>query len=298
MSCYSRRLRAQLSAWLIASLLSSIPLSASAIDVDAGDWIAPAPGSNIFMLYLQHSSQDTQYEDGDVALRDARLDVNLALFRYTHPIKIGRFTVVPQFILPVGRLSAGGALHGLGEETGIGDLILLAPVALVNKPESRTYFWVAPYVFVPIGSYDRSDPLNLGENRWKTALQVAGMTNVADNLSIELTADAMFFGTNDRYTAARRDLDQNTFYQIQGYLNWHWSPKTVYSAGLSQEWGGETEVDHVDQHDRQKTTKFLLTASTFVSQTSQLMFSLGKDIRVESGGKERARINFRYLKAF
>ena len=57
-------------------------------------------------------------------------------------------------------------------------------------------------------------------------------------------------------------------------------------------------MDGVDQHDGVSTSYARFTVTHFIDPTLQIQTQLGKDIEVEQGFKEAARLNLRVLKVF
>lgn len=174
--------------------------AAWATDVDAGDYVALPPGSNLAIVYAQFAERDAIYAKGDKQPGDPGLDSTVFILRGVHYMDIAGLTVDPQFLLPLGQLEGKGDTHALGKSGGAaGDLILAATVWLVNKPKSNTYFGITPFVYVPTGSYDRTRPLNLGENRWKFVLQGGFVKGVTPKISIDLVGDVTFYGKNNDF---------------------------------------------------------------------------------------------------
>lgn len=268
-----------------------------AIDVDSGDWIAPPPDANLFLLYGQHTKRNSLYTSG-TKTPDAKLTSDVTILRYVRPMKWGDYIIAPQILAPFGRLRAGDSVAALGSTTGVADLIFSMPVWILHDNAARNTFAIAPYLFVPTGSYDKNRALNLGENRWKTALQIGGSFGIHKNFSIEVTGDVTFFGENNDFGQASTTLKQKPLYQYQSYFNWHQSPGTTFAFGLSHATGGEQRVNDVAMNNRTSTTKALLTGSTFVSPANQVMVSIGRDLSVENGFKEEARVNLRFLHVF
>jgi len=280
-------------------LSSGLSSSAFAVDVDAGDYTALPAGTNLAMLYYQNASRDELYADGNKLAGDYSLDSNIGILRGVHFTEIGGYTVDPQFLLPFGSLDAGGDVAAtLGDESGVGDLVLAATVWLVNKPEDNTYFGITPFLYLPTGSYDADSALNLGENRWKFALQGGYITNLTDNVALDVAADVMLYGDNDDYSAGKKTLEQAASFQLQAYLRYQMNPSWDLRAGVSQSWGGETKVDGVNQDDEAEITKMTLGTAYFVDPTLQLLVNYGRDLDVKNGFKEDNRLNFRILKAF
>lgn len=272
--------------------------SAMAIDVDAGDYTALPAGTNLAMGYYQFATRDALYADGDKAPIDAGLDSHIGILRGVHFTEIGGYTVDPQFLLPVGKLEGKDDTAGLGDASGIGDLTLAATVWLVNEPESNTYFGITPFVYAPTGSYDNKDALNIGENRWKYALQAGFITGLTPDISLDLAGDVTFYGENDEFGAGNATLKQDPSYQFQGFLRYHMSKQWDLRAGVSHTLGGETKVDGIDQDDRMSYTKMTLGTAWFATPSLQLLANYGTDLSVKNGFKEQHRINLRILKAF
>lgn len=293
----SRQLSVSAASAVFATLLLSSG-AALAIDIDAGDYTALPAGTNLAMAYYQYATRDALYSDGDKAPIDAGLDSHIGILRGVHFTDIGGYTVDPQFLLPVGKLEGKNDTASLGDARGIGDLTLAATVWLVNEPKSNTYFGITPFVYIPVGSYDQKDALNLGENRWRYALQAGYITGLTPRISLDLTGDVTFYGRNDELGAAKSTLKQDPSYQLQGFLRYHMSPEWDIRTGISHTFGGETEIDGMDQDNKLASTKMTIGTAWFVTPGLQLLANYGRDLSVENGFKEQHRLNLRILKAF
>ena len=190
------------------------------------------------------------------------------------------------------------SLAGLGEESGVGDLILATTLWLVNKPESRTYFGITPFLQLPTGDYDRNRALNLGENRWRLTLQGGYIMPLADKLLLDVIGDVTFYGKNDDYGPGSDKLTQKAQYQLQTHLRYNLTPTWDIRLGLSHVTGGETEINDVAQNNRQRTTKFTVGSAYFITPTLQLLANYGRDVAVENGFREENRLNLRLLTLF
>lgn len=282
---------------ILASLLLS-PGSVNAVDIDAGDYTALPSGTNVAMGYYQFATRDSLYSDGDKAPINAGLDSHIGILRGIHFTEIGGYTVDPQFLLPMGKLKGKDDTSNLGDASGVGDLTLAATVWLVNKPESNTFFGITPFLYVPTGNYDRNDALNIGENRWKYALQAGYITGLTPKISLDLAADVTVYGDNDKFGSSSVTQEQDPSYQFQGFIRYHMTSQWDLRAGVSHTLGGETTVNGIDQDDRLSHTKMSLGTAWSVTPALQLMANYGQDLSVKNNFKEQHRINFRVLKAF
>lgn len=277
----------------LAAGLFAMP--AFAIDVDAGDYTALPAGTNLGLVYYQQASRDKLYAKGSQVPIRAGLDSDVGILRGVHFMEIGGYIVDPQFLLPFGRLKGKNDMRGLGSENGIADLILAATV-WITKPGQKEHFGITPFLFLPTGDYDRNAPLNLGENRWKAALQAGWIKPLGDSVTMDLIADVTVHGKNKEVGAS--SMTQVPLFQFQGHLRYHLSPTADLRFGLSQTSGGETSINGVAQDDRTSTSKFSLGAAFFVTPKTQLLATYGRDISVRQGPKEDGRLNLRLLQIF
>ncbi|WP_205244878.1 transporter [Comamonas sp. Tr-654] len=271
--------------------------AAHAIDIDAGDFeVAPA-GTNLMLVYYQHAVRKDAYAHGERVPGEPRLRSDIGILRAVHYMKLGPYIVAPQVLLPFGKLDAGADIAALGSQSGVGDLILAAPVWF-NQPGAKGQFSIAPYLIAPTGQYGNSKPLSLGENRWKFVLQAGYVQSLTDKLSLDLVADVQWNGRNDDYGVASQVRKQSALYNLQSLLRYKFAPGADLRIGLQRISGGENRVDGSRQLDRQSTTRLQLGGSYFFSPTQQVTVTYGRDLSVENGFKEAHRVNLRFLQVF
>lgn len=295
------RIAAEGRKWTRAFALAAAALGATgahAVDVDAGDYTALPAGTNLGLVYYQHAERDKLYSAGNRVPINPGLTSDVGILRGVHFMDIGGYIVDPQFLLPFGRLKGKDDLSSLGSGNGTADLILAATVWLVNDAKAKTYFGLTPFLYLPTGSYDRNKALNLGENRWKFALQGGYITPLSDAVTLDLIGDVTVFGENNDYGARSQSLKQKPLFQGQAFLRYNISPVFDLRAGLSYTAGGENKIDGVKQDDRTASSKFTVGGAYFVTPTTQLLANFGRDLDVREGLKESSRINLRLLQIF
>lgn len=271
-------------------------LPAHALDVDPGDYTVLPAGTKLAVMYYQHAQRNATYANGNKAPGNNRLDSDIGLFRAVTYMDVGGYIIDPQIILPFGKLKAKGDLGPvLGSNSGVGDM-LVGGTLWFNKPGSKTHFGITPFLSLPIGQYDKNDPLSLGENRWKFILNAGYITPLTDKVTLDLIGDFTAFGKNN--DSAGGTLKQKVQYQAQSYLRYHLDATTDLRGGLSYTWGGETSLNGVDQNNKQKTSKFNVGVAHFLRPTTQVLATYGRDISVENGFRENGRLNLRLLQVF
>lgn len=282
---------------LLAGALFACHPAARAIDVDAGDYSVAPGGTNVFLLYGQHATRDSSYTNGTHNTGEPRLKSDVGILRAVRYIDVGDYVVAPQVLLPFGKLSASGSIAALGSNSGVGDVILAAPLWF-NKAGAKQQYALTPYLILPTGQYDRNQPLSLGENRWRFALQAGTVQTLTDKLSLDLVGDIQFHGKNDEYGTTGATRKQKPLYEMQTFLKYAIAPGADLRVGLQHYAGGEYKVDGVDQGDRQSTTRIQFGGSMFLTSTTQLTATYGRDLSVRSGFQEAHRVNLRLLQVF
>jgi len=285
-----------------ALLMLLIAQRAWAIEVYPGDYTALEAGTDIGVLYYETAQRNQSWVSGHRQSGDPRLTSTVAIARYIHFMKVGGVLTDPQLVVPYGQLDGDKDIASLGNHPGFGDPALVTSVWLINDPAKQRYLAITPYLFLPLGSYDKHSALNLGDNRWSWAVQ-AGYIQPVGPFMLDLTADSRWFADNHDCAAAcgsetSRTLSQAPLYSLQASLRLPVSHTTTLFVGGGRILGGETEIDGNQEHDRQATTNMRLGVSQFLSRTTMLTVAYGRDLEVENGFRETDRVNLRFNFAF
>jgi hypothetical protein len=278
----------------VAALTASGASAVHSLEVTAGDYEIYPAGANIGLLYYQHAERSDLYVGGNKVSSNFKLTSDVGLARYIRPIKVNDTTTVDfNAILPFGRLKGSGDAAVLGSTSGTADLIVGAATKFLVDAATKDAFSVGTFVYLPTGSYDNDQPLNLGENRWKALLQLAYVAHFGAAWALDTVGDVLVHGKNDEAGAAESVLKQRPRYEVQAHLRYIPSAATALSVGLGRYWGAESKVNGLAQDDRLKTTYARLTATHWLTQTVQLQAQLGRDVSVANGPKEKSRLNLR-----
>ena len=280
------------------------PFDARAIETEGGDYTALPDGANAFVIYGQYANRNASYAGGSRQPGSPKLESEVGIARYLHVVRIDdRWTVDPQVLLPFGRLKPGADLSAVGSNSGVGDAILAAAFKYKIDPAAGEVFGFTPYLYLPTGSYDKDKVLNLGENRWKVALQAAYTRPLAAQWRMDAIGDVTFNGNNTDCraacgSAAGATLKQDPLYSGQFYLRYDPAPAWSTAVGVIHSWGAESKVNGVSIDNRLNTTSVKLTAGYFAAPNLQLMATVARDVHVRNGLRENARLNLRALYLF
>lgn len=278
------------------------PSLAWGIDLQPNDIVAPPPDRTAVQIAFINSERSNFYINGNKAPNNARIPGNasvnsdLSVLRLTRSYSLGTLPAVSFAQISAGNIRPTGSIGALGSAEGTGDLSLATAIWPYSNHASRTYLGLAGYVFLPTGSYSNQRLFNLGENRYRTDLQVGLQKPIYKNLDGMIAFDTMWFGANSQFLGSNQ-LTQKPLYSTQLGPIYRINPIFTLAASYLYVAGGETSINGVSQNNMAQTQRYLLSA---VAQTTVGKFSLqyGNDLQVTNGFAESRRLIVRYAKAF
>ena len=149
--------------------------------------------------------------------------------------------------------------NGSAETSGFGDPsitlhanIFGAPALTIDQfPHAipQTYLSFHLTVNAPLGSYDRNATVNVGANRWAFTPILNLCITPDEGVSwIDLYTGVRFFTNNDAFQGNNR-LSQNPLATFTVHYSHNIGDKMYASIGLHYDYGGESYVNGVPQHD-------------------------------------------------
>lgn len=271
-----------------------------AIDVNVGDYTTLPRGTNVGVFYYQHSEMDGYYQRDDKTDADSRSDIGIA--RFIHYTDIAGLRATPQVVIPFGsvRNTQIGDVH-LNHASGFADPIIASAFWLINQPEqgaSGRYLALTPFIYLPLGQYDKYDAVNLGENRFKYYVQLAWVQPLSGKWGFEFYQDAIWYGDNDEAGKGNQTLSQDTSYQTQVNLRYDLNAKQRLAFGYAANYGGEQFLDGVRLNQNMEKQQVRFEFQHMMNAKTQLSAQLVSDTQVESGFKKELGLNFRLFYIF
>lgn len=268
-------------------------------DVFPGDYTALPEGAFVSTYYLFHREFSGPYAGGR-ALLDGSVRADVAALRLVKYAKVGNYAVAPMMVLPLSDMHTSGApLPALvgDKASGFGDLRFGATAWLINEPERRHYFGMTGVVFAPTGAYRADRVLNVGENRWKFAINLGWVRALGDKWTIDLSPELVWYGANDDYLRGKR-LEQKTSLAFTAYLRHHLNATTQLFAGGQINDGGETVLNGVAQRNEPENPRLYLGMTRNLGGGSQVILRYGRDTAIRSGLKMDNEFALRLLKLY
>lgn len=277
----------------------ALPAHAFAIDLQPGDAVAPPPNLNVVQVTYLASSRGDWYSNGSKVSDQTKLDSNQFQFRYSHTFETADMPSVFYVQTPIGYSHPGGALASLYKpESGVGDTSMLYAIWPYANRETRTYWAVGAYLTVPTGYYDASNgSVNVGANRFATALQTAYQTSVTANIDWMAAVDAVVFGDNPDFSATKKRLGQDPLYTLQTGLSYQINSRYSIAGTYYYTAGAETFQNGVAQNDQTQVQRYQLSLVSNFS-FGRILLQYGSDLKTKNGFYEDSRLLLRFVKAF
>jgi hypothetical protein len=198
-------------------------------------WKTLSGGSAVPLVFESISGNTNPFDSAHTVNAGAELDATMALVGYAQTFTLLDRSAMAAIILPMGRISGdvnvagnmvGQSASGFGDPMLEFNLNLIGPPAQKNIPDALRYepgFSVdlLADLALPIGEYDSSQSLNLGQNRWYGRLGAPVIWQLGDwvpgrRTTLEFLPAVWLFGDNDGYVG--QTLETDPMFQLDAHL--------------------------------------------------------------------------------
>ena len=226
-------------------------------------WKSLSGGGGVPLIFESLSGNTNPFDPAHTVTAGANFDATMAMAGYAHTFTLFDRSAMAAVILPMGRISgevtAAGktstqSTKGFGDPMLELDVNILGPRAIKSIPDMLRYepgFSVdlLADLAVPIGEYDSSQPLNIGQNRWygRLGLPVVwqlGAWVPGRRTTLEFLPAVWLFGTNDDYVG--QEMKTDPMFQLDAHLSRDLTEH--FWAALDGTWytGGKATIDGVE----------------------------------------------------
>jgi hypothetical protein len=290
-------------AWAVLGFISLAGLpggSAQAEEVEPNEFVPLPAGTNLAIGYYLYG-HDTQYNfaKGPTFKDKTGLEVNIAVARYVHCTEVFDHPAGFEVFQAFGALSSG-QIGGqkLNNAFGAQNLAMAAFFWPYANKQAGQYVVTAAWLYPPTGTYDPHSILNVGDNRWRGALQVGWDQAIGSHFSYDIGTDVEFFGDNTNAFPGGQRLTQTPSYRLQAFANWRWTRKWQTSVGYEGLFGGIQRVDGLRNGTRTEEQRLRLVASYFVTPALQVLLEPNHDLSAVGGFKQDFGATLRVVYAF
>ena len=219
--------------------------------------------ANAVPVVLQSLSGNTNpFDPAHIVTPGANVDATLAMTGYARTFTLLDRSAMAAIIVPMGRVSgevtaAGKAFNqsanGFGDPMLEFNYNLIGPKAQQNIPDVLRYepgfsLDLLADLALPIGNYDSSQPLNIGQNRWYGRLGAPVIWQLGpwvpgQRTTLELLPAVWLFGNNNDYVG--QTLKTDPLFQLDAHLTRDFTER--FWGALDASWynGGKATIKGV-----------------------------------------------------
>jgi hypothetical protein len=225
-------------------------------------WKTLSNANAVPLIFESLSGNTNPFDPAHTVTPGGSFDATIALAGYARTFTLFNRSAMGAIILPMGRVSgevtAAGrtfsqSSRGFGDPMLEFDFNVLGPPAQKNIPDILRY---APGfsvdlladLAIPVGEYDSSQPLNLGQNRWygrvgAPIIWQLGAWVPGRRTTLEFLPAVWLFGTNDNYVGQQMKTDP--MFQLDAHLTRDFTEQ--FWAALDGVWynGGQASINGV-----------------------------------------------------
>ncbi len=269
--------------------------NAKAQDAEPRSYTNTPVGLNFLIAGYLYSEGKIAF-DPSSSITDAQFHVNTWALAYVRSFNLGGKSAKFDVILPYSSFSAHGFVDGqprAREMSGLGDPRFRISVNLFGAPalsvkEFANYqqdliIGISLQVSTPMGQYDNSKLLNLGNNRWSFRPEL-GISKSWGPWTLEVAPSVTVFTDNTDFFNGST-LAQAPIYLVQGHIIYNFKSGAWVSLDGTYFTGGRTTLNGVRGDNKQANTRAGLTVALPVDRHNSIKLNVSTGISTRTGSE-------------
>jgi hypothetical protein len=255
-------------AWLRLAAAAIVTLGALAPPPAAAQvparfyWKSLSDANAVPIIVNSLSGNSNPFDPSHTVMPGGKVDATMAIAGYAHTFTLADRSAMLAVLQPMGRIS--GEVTAAGRSfnqtaSGFGDpmlefnMNLIGPKAQKSLPDALRYEpgfsvdMLADVAF-PIGEYNSSQPLNIGQNRWYGRLGAPIIAQLGSwvpgrRTTLEFLPAVWMFGTNDNFVGQTMKTDP--LFQLDAHLTRDFTDR--FWGALDASWysGGQATINGI-----------------------------------------------------
>ena len=231
-----------------------------------------------------------------LSIADAQFHTHTEALAYVRSLDVGGKSAKFDVILPYSSFSAHALVDGQPREremSGLGDPRFRFSINLFGAPalsvkEFANYqqdliIGVSLQVSAPLGQYDNSKLLNLGNNRWSFRPGL-GISKAWGPWTVEVVPSVTFFTDNTDFFNGST-FAQAPIYLVQGHIIYNFDSGVWMSLDGTYLTGGRTTVNGVRGDNEQTNTRAGFTLALPVDRHNSIKLNASTGISTRTGSE-------------
>jgi len=202
------------------------------------------------------------FDPSNFVIPGADFSATMSSAGYAKMLPVLKRSALVSVIVPMGRISSDFTLNGLDYSSiarGFGDPLLqfdiniLGPKAIMNIPDMLRYkpgfsVDIVGSLAIPLGEYDNTSPVNLGQNRWYGRIGAPVVWQIGQwipgkRTTIELLPAVWLFSDNNDFVGVK--METEPMFQVEGHLTRDFMERLWGSFDVISISGGKATIDGV-----------------------------------------------------
>ena len=234
--------------------------------------------------------------DPNLSIADAKFHSNTGLLAYVRSFDFAGQSAKFDVIVPTSSFDAQGLVSGQARErqmSGLGDPRFRVSVNLFGAPalsakDFRSYqqdliVGVSFQVSAPLGQYDNSKLLNLGNNRWSFKPEL-GISKAWGPWTFEVAPSVTFFSDNTDFFGGNT-FAQAPIYAVQAHVLYTFQSGVWMALDGVYFAGGHTTLNGVRSDNEQRNTRAGFTLALPIDRQNSLKLSASTGISTRTGSE-------------
>jgi hypothetical protein len=225
-------------------------------------WKTLSDSNAVPVIFQSLSGNTNPFDPAHTITPGASFDATLGIVGYARTFSLFDRAAMAALLFPMGHISGEVTVAGRTfnqSANGFGDPMIEFNLNVIGPPAQKDIPAVMRYepgfsvdlladLAVPIGEYDSTRPLNIGQNRWygrfgmPTILQI-GPWVPGERTTLEFLPAVWLFGNNDDYVGQTMETDP--LFQLDAHLTRDITEKLWASLDAAWYYGGEATINDV-----------------------------------------------------
>ena len=278
---------------LAAAIALLVAAYADAGEIEPRAYVNTPVGVNFLLAGYVYSSGGLATAASS-PIKDADLTMHTGVLAYARALdvwgKSGKFDV----IVPYSFLSGTAMVSGQPREreiSGLNDPRFRFSVNFYGAPalsleefagyQQDLLIGASVQVSAPLGQYDSSKLVNLGENRWFVKPDI-GISKAWGAVTVELSTGVTFFTDNDDYFGGQT-LKENPVSTTQLHVTYNFGSGIWAAVSGTYDYGGRTTIDGVQSADLENNSRVGLTLALPVNRNNSVKLYASTGIHTSTG---------------
>src|SRR3954451_23679043 len=278
---------------LAAFLIAFMDSNANAQEAEPRSYSNTPVGLNFLIAGYLYTQGKIAF-DPELSVADAQFHSHTGALAYVRTLDVLGKSAKFDVILPYSSFSAKALVEGQPrdrEMSGLGDPRFRFSINLFGAPalsakEFATYkqdliVGMSLQVSAPLGQYDDSKLLNLGNNRWSFRPEL-GISKAWGPWTFEVAPSVTIFSDNNDFFGGNR-FAQAPIYAVQGHILYTFQSGIWMALDGLYFAGGRTTLNGVKSDNEQRNTRAGFTFALPIDRQNSLKFSASTGITSRTG---------------